>query len=265
MSISAMNWAWQLRLKPTIKFVLMALADASDDDGYCWPSIPTLAKKTCLDDRSVQRIINRLKIDGLVNVQSRFRNDGSPTSNGYRLALNKPGDKLSPPTPAQCLDVVVPEPPAGGCYATLTTIEPNNESKQPQPSAELVSKGGGSPLIYPKQFSPKEIALATRNLEAFPPALAQELLDELAGRLNTHSVRGAPLSYLRSLIARAKAGTFEPEIGVRIALARQRDKELAAQRQSVSPPKYEQFSINPREHLELLRKALTTNKSNFNK
>ena len=32
MSIAAMNWAWQLRLKPTIKFVLMALADAADDE-----------------------------------------------------------------------------------------------------------------------------------------------------------------------------------------------------------------------------------------
>lgn len=35
MSIAAMNWAWQLRLKSAIKFVLMALADAADDEGYC--------------------------------------------------------------------------------------------------------------------------------------------------------------------------------------------------------------------------------------
>lgn len=59
-----MNWAWQLRLKPNVKFVLMVLADACDDDGYCWPSVPTLAKKTCLDDRSVQRILNQLKAGG---------------------------------------------------------------------------------------------------------------------------------------------------------------------------------------------------------
>ena len=39
-----MNWAWGLPLKPSVKFVLLALADASDDAGYCWPSIPTLAK-----------------------------------------------------------------------------------------------------------------------------------------------------------------------------------------------------------------------------
>ena len=97
-----MNWAWGLRLKPNAKFVLMALADACDDDGYCWPGVPTLAMKTCLADRSVQRILNQLKADGLLRVEPRHRKDGSPTSNGYRLRLNPPGDKLSPPVPAAC-------------------------------------------------------------------------------------------------------------------------------------------------------------------
>ncbi len=85
-----MNWAWALQLKPNSKFVLMALADACDDDGYCWPSVPTLARKTGLEDRSVQRILNQLKADGLVQTQPRYRQDGSPTSNGYRLTLDPP-------------------------------------------------------------------------------------------------------------------------------------------------------------------------------
>ncbi len=31
-----MNWVWGVRLKPNVTFVLTALADAGDDDGYCW-------------------------------------------------------------------------------------------------------------------------------------------------------------------------------------------------------------------------------------
>ncbi len=58
-----------------------------DDDGYCWPSVPTLARKTSLDDRSVQRILNQLKADGLLRVEPRYRKDGS-TSNGYRLRMD---------------------------------------------------------------------------------------------------------------------------------------------------------------------------------
>ncbi|MHB8580530.1 MAG: helix-turn-helix domain-containing protein [Ignavibacteriaceae bacterium] len=56
----------------------MALADACDDEGYCWPSIPTLARKTSLYDRSVERILNHLMADGLLRVEPRYRQDGSP-------------------------------------------------------------------------------------------------------------------------------------------------------------------------------------------
>lgn len=249
-----MNWAWQLRLKPTLKFVLMALADAADDDGYCWPSIPTLARKTCLDDRSVQRLLKKLKNDGLVQVHARFRNDGSPTSNGYRLPLTTPGDKLPPPLPAPRRGMMTQASPPGGSNVTQTTTEHLNESKPPQTAAES-SGNAGSSLIFPRQMSSKEIALASQKLAPLASLLAQEVLDELAGRLNAQSVRGSPLSYLRSLITRAEAGTFTPEAGIRVALARERDKELAALKQRDSPASA-QCSSNLREHLEKLRKVL---------
>ena len=77
-----------LRLKPNVKLVLMALADACDDEGYCWPSVPALARKTSLDHCRVQRILNQPKAGGLIRVAPRFRQDRSPNSNGHRLALN---------------------------------------------------------------------------------------------------------------------------------------------------------------------------------
>lgn len=258
-----MNWAWQLRLKPTVKFVLMALADACDDDGYCWPSIPTLANKTCLDDRSVQRILKKLKADGLVQVQSRFRDNGSPTSNGYRLPINLTGGKLSPPIPAQSREVVAHAPPPGGSRVTRTTTEHTKESKPPQ-SGSAAADMRGSSLIFPKQLAARECELAMRHLGALSPDLAQELLDELAGRLNAQSVRGAPLSYLRSLVTRAEAGTFTPEAGIRVALARERDKELAARRSINTAAETPCYSSNPREHLEAVRKALSP-KTNCNR
>lgn len=263
MSIAAMNWVWSLRLKPTPKFVLLALADAADDKGYCWPSVPTLARKTCLDDRSVQRILGRLKAEGLLQVQQRFRKDGSPTSNGYRLPLTAPGDKLPPPPPVLCPDLVSSASPRSGSGVTLTTTEYINEPKPPQP----ITDTGSSGLIFPKQLSPKEVSLAKSKLESLPLTQAQELLDELAGRLNAHSVRGSPLSYLRSLVTRAEAGTFTPEIGIRVALARQRESELSALRQSESSSRSAR-STNSREHLENLRKVFistshSTGRSNY--
>lgn len=255
MSIRAMNWAWSLKLRPSVKFVLMALADAADDDGYCWPSIPTLARKTCLDDRSVQRILNRLKAEDLVQMQQRFRSDGSPTSNRYRLSLNASGDNLPPPLPAQRPDVVASLPPPSDTGVTLTTTEHPIESKPLQPNDVTPSSGGD--FVFPKQLSPKEIVLARIKLEPLQPELAQELLDELAGRLNANSVRSSPLSYLRSLVARAESGTFTPEAGIRVALVRSKEQELAAQKLA-APSKVEQRTLDPKEQILKLHKTLSS-------
>lgn len=234
-----MNWAWQLRLKPTIKFVLMALADAADDDGYCWPSIPTLARKTCMDERSVQRVLKDLKESKLVEINARYRNDGSPTSNGYRLSMKKTGDNLSPPPRQAHHEVVVAIPPPSGANVTLTTTEPSINQKIPQPQSnndlkaeEFFRSSGGTDYFYPKQLSIKEREIAKTQLDSIDAALAQNILDELAARLNANKVTGAPLSYLRSLITRAKTGQFMPEAGVRVASAR--DRVLLADAQKTS-------------------------------
>ncbi|HEX9355653.1 MAG TPA: helix-turn-helix domain-containing protein, partial [Streptosporangiaceae bacterium] len=60
MSIAVMNWVWGC--SPTSgneRLVLLALADAcSRDDGSgCWPSIPTIARKAAVSDRTVRRVI----------------------------------------------------------------------------------------------------------------------------------------------------------------------------------------------------------------
>lgn len=224
-----MNWAWQLRLKPTIKFVLMALADAADDEGYCWPSVPTLARKTCMDQRSVQRILKTLKDNNLIEVQARFRNDGSPTSNKYWLAMNTTGDKLSPPLSRHCnREVVTNQPPPDGTAVTQTTNEPSYNRTQ-----LLLTAGEAccsSDYIFPKQLNLEEQQLAKIQLASLDTVLGQAVLDELAARLNANKITGAPLSYLRSLITRAKAGQFTPEAGIRIAAIREQTKITQRQR-----------------------------------
>lgn len=42
-----------------LKWVLISLADNASDPGYCWPSIETIAQRTCLTERSVQRAIKQ--------------------------------------------------------------------------------------------------------------------------------------------------------------------------------------------------------------
>ena len=89
MSIAAMNWAWRQQLTPTAKLVLMSLADAADDHGVCWPSVPTVARKCCVSSRTVRRIMQTLIACDLLSAEPRYRPDGSCSSNRYRLQLEE--------------------------------------------------------------------------------------------------------------------------------------------------------------------------------
>lgn len=85
---------------------------------------------------------------------------------------------------------------------------------------------GGNSYIFPKPLSPEEIISANLYLKSIDPVLGQQLLDELAGRINSKSIRTSTLGYLRSLVAQAQRGSFIPELGIRVAQARERTKAI---------------------------------------
>lgn len=77
MSIKIMSQCWDIEiLTSTQKLVLLSLADQANDDGVCWPSAATTAKRTGLFDRSVRRTIAELEALGFL---SRKFQTGKPT------------------------------------------------------------------------------------------------------------------------------------------------------------------------------------------
>ena len=91
------------------------------------------------------------------------------------------------------------------------------------------SDRSGGELIFPESLQAEERAAARLLVERCGDH-AQALLDELSARIQSHAVR-TPIAYLRGLVARAAAGTFVPEAGLRIAVARRRRVEEAVERQ----------------------------------
>jgi hypothetical protein len=226
MSIAAMNWAWLIFLSPTQKLVLMSLADNADDEGVCWPSIATIARKCSISERTAQRVVAELIRKGLLYSHARYKSDGSRTSNKYKLSLVVPHDKLSPPSVADVAPPrhahVVPHDNDDVVTTNITIIEPQLPVKISTVDAD--TPGHKIEFYYPKQLSSEEREVARPQLDSIDPILAQAVLDELAARLNANKVTGAPLSYLRSLTSRAKAGQFMPEAGIRVAAAREQAK-----------------------------------------
>jgi hypothetical protein len=85
MSIKIMVWTFEQ--SPTAgseRLVLLSLADNASDQGYCWPSLATIARKSSLDRRSVIRLITRLQAKGIITVQRRFQGLTNDT-NMYRI------------------------------------------------------------------------------------------------------------------------------------------------------------------------------------
>jgi hypothetical protein len=231
-----MNWAWHQDLPPTPKLILMALADAADDHGICWPSVPTVAAKCRVSDRTVRRVMRTLAAHGLMISAPRHRQDGSCSSNRYRLLLEG-GDKLTGPpytgvsTPGQGCQ----GPPDTG-VTLRTTRGTQNKSPQP-PAAEPLSavspsagSGGGElfELEYPKDVLPAERIEAEKLITALKAPLDQQVLDEWAGILSAGAIRSSPLACLRALIKRAQDGRFTPERALRVAQARKTRQRLDA-------------------------------------
>lgn len=146
MSIRYMTLVWDLPLGNSgKKLVALALADNANDEGECYPSLSTIARKTDLDERTVRRAIRSLEEDGLLQTRTR-----SGRSCVYRLLLtplknDTPGKyergHSAPPTPD-----TVPPHPSHICRDTpdtvppITVTEPSEEpSKEPRRARDAQS------------------------------------------------------------------------------------------------------------------------------
>ncbi len=71
MSVKLITRAFETDLPTTQKFVFLALCDNASDEGFCFPSIQTLCKKTSLKERAVQGAIKTLVELGYMTIRTR--------------------------------------------------------------------------------------------------------------------------------------------------------------------------------------------------
>lgn len=83
MSIDLMAWVWRSGPENQAQMlVLLALADAANERGYCWPAVATIARKARMSERNARRILRDLEDAGWIAVNyERGRNH----TNGYTI------------------------------------------------------------------------------------------------------------------------------------------------------------------------------------
>jgi len=72
-------------LGPRAKAVYIYLKDHANKQGTCWPGINTIASGVSLSRSTVKRALDDLIKAGLVEKSSRWRGNGSLTSNLYQI------------------------------------------------------------------------------------------------------------------------------------------------------------------------------------
>jgi len=226
-----MNWAWHQDIKPVPKLILMALADAADDQGICWPSVATIAIKVGVSTRTVRRVMQTLIRRELLSAEQRYRSDGSCSSNRYRLLLEG-GDKLSPaPDRGDTTPGHTCQGPPDCSVIPGTTIGTVKEPPLPlMPEPERRDRGGGetSDLYYPKDLLPSERSRAEAMIGVLNTPINQQVLDEWAGIIAAGAIRSSTLGCLRALVKRAQEGAFAPERALHVAQARKVQQHVAS-------------------------------------
>lgn len=128
------------------RLMLVALADNANDEGVCWPSIPTLAKKCAVEPRTAQRTIRRLEEKGYLVTEDR---PGKSTVYHLQRDALTPDAHVTPDVDATPDAGVTPTPDA---HATppLTPTSPKpsynhhlNPQQQPRARANHRSRDAG--------------------------------------------------------------------------------------------------------------------------
>ena len=155
MSIAAMAWAFKCPIDdPTCKFVLIAVANYSDETNKAWPSLGRLAKDTAFDRSTISRALKKLDELGYISRESRLRDDGSRSSDMIFLAIGavQRGScaKQHPPLTA-------PLGVGAECDGGSGTAPPLEPSLNLQPKPPLKSKKVAlrAPDDWPSDFGEK--------------------------------------------------------------------------------------------------------------
>ena len=116
------------------------------------------------------------------------------------------------------------------CSSNTTTTTTTTTEKSAQNFASRKSPLSETPtldaLIFPRRLTDNQRTLALQYLTPIPTELHQPLLDELAGRVQAETQGAKPLydelRFFYALCRAARAGTFVPNLGLKVADARNR-------------------------------------------
>jgi len=148
MSVKAISWVWDhSRAEGLDRFVLVAIADCANDQGQqAYPSTASLATKTGLSVRSIQRSVAALVALGELTCE---QNAGRRGTNLYGLPMRPPSQShprqpdtpvTQSRTPVRLTGTPVTQSPNPRQPDTRTVRDPSETRQEPSPSCPVSSR-----------------------------------------------------------------------------------------------------------------------------
>jgi hypothetical protein len=175
-SIKIMSLVWDSEIGPASKrLVMLALADSASDEGVCWPSVATIARKSLTGLSTVRRVVAELEAEGLLERHERKRETGSGamtnSSNMYVINAAKIV-AMGAPTPSQIetppsQNGTTPPPNSGPTPSQSGT---HNRKRNHQGNREgTANPSGGAPAGAGPAPKPKSAKTEEHGLFDTPP------------------------------------------------------------------------------------------------
>ena len=79
------DFLYKMDLQHRAVAVYIYLADRANQDGECWPAIPTIARELKLSQFTVRRALQDLRKAELLETEQRYRTKGGKSSLLFRL------------------------------------------------------------------------------------------------------------------------------------------------------------------------------------
>lgn len=188
MSVRLMSLVFELDLEPSLKLVLLALADRANDDGEAYPGVRSMAAKCSMSENTVRRKLHELQDLNLIKInfneggKDNWRKDRRPnlytlTFNGVSTVVAR-DDERPPKSRGNDLPNIEERPPTiGSLYINNTSINTklglNDLVKIYFDNYEGELKPSGAQIAGHLQLAIKRGATIERLAEIIP-TIAQE-------------------------------------------------------------------------------------------
>ncbi|MDR5761934.1 helix-turn-helix domain-containing protein [Caballeronia sp. LZ035] len=212
-----MSACWPLQgMSLAQKAVLISLADNANDQGVCWPSIATIAKRICASERAVQNAIKWLESAGIVLAN---RNNGRHTSYTITPAAYAPPQEMHPRTACTgAADAPTPAADAGDPRTRCVPPPHQVPSNRKEPSEEPSLNRQGARRA-PRVALHDELRLIELPEGITPDVWAMWCEHREAKAKDAPWTRGAATVSIKRLVKLAAAGQ-SPEVTIEEAVLR---------------------------------------------